>query len=50
MLAVPAGFLGTGALTALLVAYILVYLVYSPVPAHTERGELYGLTRTELCF
>lgn len=50
LVAVPAGFLGTGALTALLVAYILVYLVYSLVPAHTERGELCGVTRTELCF
>lgn len=41
--AVPAGcLLGTGALTALLVADVLVYLVDSPVPVHTAEGNNRG--------
>lgn len=50
LLAVPAGcLLGTGALAALLVADILVYLVDSPVPAHTAQGQaVRELTGTDL--
>lgn len=51
LLAVPAGcLLGTGALAALLVADVLVYLVDSPVPAHTAEGRVAGNNRDRSSF
>lgn len=51
LLALPAAWLlGTGALAALLVADILVYLVDSLVPAHTAERRVVGINRDRAAF